>query len=177
MEGLEDLYSHQAKSSFDLLFSEPAEVKFEDIKFDFEIDPLHFERWLKWEHGNDPHSYYEYIDGDYAFNIGGECEFSCLYVAMLLHGLDLESEPVVYDGNFGFWEHYWIGYTWKGEEYFIDLTLRQFVKDAPMLAISKAKHQETAYRWYEDIERETISEYIERQRAFKFYLNPQNLEI
>jgi len=161
------------KSSFDLLFTEHKEITYEDVEFDFKLDPDHFVRWLREEHGNDPNSCYEYREGDYAFNIGSECEFSCLYASMMLHGKELESEPIIYSGNFGFWEHYWIGYIWKGQEYFVDLTLQQFVPTSPKLAISKSINEETTYRWYEDIEMETISDYVERQRAFKFYLDPK----
>ena len=48
----------------------------------------------------------------------------------------------IYYGKFGFYEHYWIGYTFKDEEYFIDLTLRQFVNEAPKLSITKAENKE-----------------------------------
>ena len=180
---IEDLQNY--KSSFDLLFSEPQKIKYEDLNFDFELDPDHFVRWLIQVHKNDHHGDYEYKENDYAFNVGRECEFSCLYVAMLLHKKQLESEPTIYSGNFGFWDHYWIGYFWKSQEYFIDLTLQQFVPDAPKLAISKpvskgineeTPYEETAYRWYEDIKRETISEYIERQRAFHHFVNPIDVD-
>ena len=156
------------KSSFDLLFTEPNEITYENVEFDFKLDPDHFIRWL-----NEEHVDYEYKEGDYAFNVGNECEFSCLYISMLLYGKELESEPIIYSGNFGFWDHFWIGYNWKGQEYFIDLTLKQFVPTSPKLAISKSINEETTYKWYEDIEMETISEYVERQHAFDFYVDPR----
>ena len=180
MEGMDDLersfYELQENSSFNRLFSEPKQVKCLDMEFGFKIDPDHFIKWLIEEHSSDPMNDADFIEGDYRHNVGSECEFSCLYIALLLHDKDLESEPVIYCGNFGFWEHYWIGYIYKGQEYFIDLTLQQFLPDAPKLAISIPSNNKNGYNWFEDIEPWTISKYLERQGAFDFYLDPKNVK-
>ena len=175
-KGLEDAFNEMKNSSFNKLFMPPKEVEFTSPKLDFTLDPDHFVRWLCEEHGSDPHSDFDYVEGDYRHNVGNECEFSCLYIAMLLHGKELDSEPVIYCGNFGFWEHYWIGYTYKGIEYFIDLTLMQFLENAPKLAISFPVNADDGYNWLKDIEPQPISEYLEEKRAFQFYKNPKEVK-
>jgi hypothetical protein len=150
------------KSSFDLLFSPFKEVEFADVILDFSLDPDHFIEWLKTEDDD--------INDCYAYNVSKNCEFSCLYIAMLLSGKKLQSEPLIYYGGFGFWEHYWVGYTFNGVEYFIDLTLQQFMKTAPKVAISIAQNDDTGYHWLS--EGEPISKYLQRQRAFEFYTDP-----
>lgn len=173
--GLEQAWKDlQENSSFNRLFEEPKDVKFIDKEFDFSLDPDHFIRWRVEEAKRDGDDF-DYVPGDYRHNCGSECEYSCLYTAMMLHDKELESEPVIYCGNFGFWEHYWIGYTYKGQEYFIDLTLMQFLPQSPKLAISLPSNDKNGYNWFEDIEPETISHYLERQGAFGFYIDPKQV--
>ena len=177
--GLEQAWKElQENSSFSRLFEEPKKPEYLDIKFDFSIDPDHFIRWRLEQSLKDAEDEFdwEYKPDDYRHNVGSECEYSCLYIAMLLRDTELESEPVIYCGNFGFWEHYWIGYTWKGQEYFLDLTLMQFLENSPKLAISLPSNDKNGYNWFEDIEPETISHYLERQRAVNFYLDPKKVK-
>ena len=151
-------------SSFDLLFQEPKELTFIDKQFDFEVSPNKFIEWLKADKIE--------IVGNYAIDCGSMCEYACLYIGMLLYGKKLKGEMVVYYGNFGFWEHYWIGYKVEEKEYFIDLTLCQFVKNAPKLAITNYTNERVSgcYSFLSD--GEPIKDYIKRQRAFMFYTNP-----
>lgn len=168
---MEDLQLQE--SSFDLLFSGPAEIEFVEPGFDFGIDPDHFIRWLSEEHGNDQYNEWEDL-GSYHKNVCGECEFACLYFSMINYLKSFDADPVVYDGKFGFWDHFWIGYIWRGEEYFIDLTLQQFIPEAPRVAISKASKQKKGYFWYDEADM-PISEYVDRKNAFAFYLDPNQI--
>jgi hypothetical protein len=155
-------------SSFDLLFSPPKEIEFLDKKFDFEINPDHFIEWLKKEE--------QEVTGDYKIDVSTMCEYSCLYVGMMLHDTTLQGEMKIHYGKFGFWEHYWLGYTFEGQEYFIDLTLRQFNQNAPKLAISKAINERVAGCYSSLSEGTSIEEYIQSKRAFEFYTNPKTME-
>jgi hypothetical protein len=153
-----------AVSSFDLLFSKPKELNYINKDFDFEISPAKFIEWLKLEG--------EEVINDYKIDCSSMCEYSCLYIGMLLNNVELKGEMVVYYGKFGFWEHYWIGYKIDGEEYFIDLTLQQFVSDAPKLSITKFSNERVSGSYSSLSDGEPIKDYIERQRAFMFYSNP-----
>lgn len=154
--------------SFSILFSEPKEIEFLDIKFDFELSADHFIEWLKAE-GED-------IIGDYKVDVSSMCEYSCLYTAMMLSEVELKGDLKIYYGNFGFCGHYWLGYTFNDEMYFIDLTLQQFNPNAPKIAITKPSNARIFgnYSWLS--EGEPIKDYLERQRAFMFYTNPKTME-
>jgi hypothetical protein len=152
------------KSSFDLLFGTPKELEFLEKEFDFKLDPDHFIKWLAAE-GQE-------ITGDYRHDVGSMCEYSCLYIAMLLSDKQLKGNMKIYYGDFGFFEHYWIGYTIDGIEYFIDLTLQQFDKNAPKLAIVKAINEKVSGCYSYLSEGESPQEYLKRKEAFKFYSNP-----
>jgi len=156
-------------------FSKFSDIKFITPKLDFELDPDHFIRWLKAESDND-----QYLDPplgeSYAFDVGSMCEYSCLYVAMLLSDVKLKGELRIVGGNFGFWGHYWLRYTLGGLTYIIDLTLQQFVKDAPKLAISVEKTNQHSYNNEYDLEGVLIDDYVNDKRAFDFYVNPKNVE-
>jgi len=80
-------------------------------------------------------------------------------------------------GNVGMWEHYWVRYKFRGEEYFIDLTMQQFDSTAPKLAISKATNRRASgeYSHIGD-DGELMLDYLERQRAFQFYTDPVSLK-
>lgn len=148
------------------LFTKPDEINYLSMEFDFNIDPDHFIEWLKIEE--------EIGDESYSESVGNMCEYSCLYIAMLLHDKDLEGDMVVYYGKFGFWDHFWIGYTYKSQEYFIDLTLQQFVKDAPKLAISLPSNKRgKGYSFLSD--GQPIDEYLKEKRGFEFYTNPHTM--
>ncbi len=158
----------EAKSSFDLLFGKPKEINFLDVSFDFKIDPIHFMEWLKLE-GED-------LTGEYATDCSSMCEYSCLYIAMMFHDKELKGDMKIYYGNFGFWEHYWIGYLVDGAEYFIDLTLKQFCRHAPKLSITKASNESVAGSYSYLSEGESLKDYVIRQKAFMLYANPITME-
>lgn len=154
--------------NYSLLFSKSKEIEFLDIKFDFDLSPDHFIEWLKAEG--------ETIIDDYKIDVGSMCEYSCLYVSMMLAGKKLQGDLKIYYGKFGFWEHYWLGYIFNGEEYFIDLTLQQFNPNAPKIAISKAMNERVGGSYSSLSEGEPIKEYMERQKAFMFYTNPKTMK-
>ena len=124
-----------------------------NIKFDFSINPKKFIAWLK-EIGED-------VIGDYKIDVVSMCEFSCLYIAKVLKDKKLKGKLVIHYGSFGFWEHYWIGYIFNNQEYFIDLTLKQFMLNAPCLAISKASKNKHGYSYEDD--GEDLYEHFEYQ--------------
>ena len=154
--------------NFGLLFSTPKEIEFLDQKFDFEISPDHFIEWLKKEG--------EEIIGDYKIDVGTMCEYSCLYIAMLLSNKQLKGDMKIYYGKFGFWEHFWIGYNYNNQEYYIDLTLQQFISNAPKLAITKAHNERVSGSYSYLSEGESIKVYLERQNAFIYHVNPITME-
>lgn len=142
--------------------SPPAPIEFVNPKLDFKLDPQHFMDWLELEN--------QEVWGDYRTDCASMCEYSCLYVSMLLHKKKLKGELKIISGSFGFWEHYWLQYTYKGVQYFIDLTLQQFVKDSPKCAISLGTPEvDNGYRNFYYIE---VEEYLQNKRAFEFYTNP-----
>jgi hypothetical protein len=160
-------FANAYTNSIDLLLAKPKEIKFIDMEFDFEINPDHFIEWLRMEK--------EELTGDYKVDVTSMCEYSCLYVAMLLQDKKLQSVPKIYYGKFGFFEHYWIGYVFNGQEYFIDLTLKQFNADAPKLAITIAMNEGVAGSYSSLSDGEPINEYIEKKEAFRFYTNPSTM--
>lgn len=140
-------------------------------ELDFQIDTDNFLAFLKAEKKDT-----QYKEGEsYANNVGSMCEYSCLYVAMILHEKELKGDLKIICGNYGWWEHYWLSYKLDGVEYFLDLTLQQFVEDAPKFSISIAKQHPHGYNYDEEWSCETIEEYVDRQRAFQFYVNPKDL--
>lgn len=155
---------------FDTPFSVP---EYTTPALDIEIDPDHFINWLKAEGEND--KYLDVPHGSYSYMVGNMCEYSCLYVAMLLHGKKLKGDLRIVCGNFGFWEHYWLKYTLDGETYYLDLTLQQFLPEAPKFSISRAIDDRAGYNAEFDTDGETIEDYVERKMAFDFYTNPHSL--
>ncbi len=138
-------------------------------KLDFKISPNHFIKWLKAEG--------ETIEGVYHQDVSNMCEYSCLYIAMILDGVKLQNEPLIYYGRFGeYWEHYWIGYTFNNQEYFIDLTLQQFIPSVPKLAITKAVHKEKSRYYSHYSEGTPINQYLKDRKGFDFYTNPKTME-
>ena len=159
-DGIED-FEYPIKSGLDLLFTSPTKLDFINPKLDFEINPAKFMEWLKEED--------EEVTGDYRMDCASMCEYGSLYILMLLSKKKLKGVLKIVSGNFGFWDHYWISYTYKGVEYFIDLTLKQFMDDAPKLAISLAKENPTGYS---NVYYMSMKEYLDEKRAFEFYVNP-----
>lgn len=167
-----ELKSHT--SGMDLLFGKPYDgLEFIKPDLDFEINPDHFMRWLEMEFKDEP------LMGDYQTDCASMCEYACLFVGMLLHEKELKGEMEIMYGKFGFWEHYWLRYTLDGEAYFLDLTLKQFVKDAPKFSVVKAvnKRVNGCYSYIDDEDDEgiPIKQYVEDKDAFAFYNNPNYL--
>ena len=156
-------------------FTAPPSMEFVEPKLDFDLDPDHFIAWLKAEASQDVH-----MDAptgkSYAYDVGNMCEYSCLYIAMLLHDKKLKGELKIISGKFGFWEHYWMQYRLDGVTYYIDLTLQQFVETAPKLAISTKRNLDNGYNRRFDIEGTTIHSYLEDKEAFMFYVNPNKVK-
>ena len=128
-------------------------VKFVNEKFDFTISPDKFIKWLV-EIG-------EEIIGDYKIDVTTMCEHGCFYIAKVLKGKKLKSKLMIHEGKFGFWDHTWISYMKNSQEFYIDLTLQQFLPYAPKLAISKASDNKNAYKPLG--EPEDVYEFFKRQ--------------
>ena len=156
----------------------PTDMEYINPDFDLGLDPDHFIAWLSAEAEKD--KYMEAPTGDYKTDVASMCEYSCLYVAMKLILDNFEGDMKILCGKFGFWEHYWLQYTYKGEKYFIDLTLQQFIPTAPKLAITKAKDVKNGYTDFEcdyvDYS-QTIEDYCKEKRAFMFYTLPQSVKL
>ena len=145
--------------------SPPPPMEFIEPDLDFELDPNHFIEWLKAED--------QEVVGNYKTDCSSMCEYSCLYVSMLLHGTKLKGELKIIAGSFGFWEHYWLSYKLDGIEYFVDLTLQQFVSDSPKCSVSISKGEvDNGYRSFYYME---IEDYLKEKKAFDFYTNPKNI--
>jgi hypothetical protein len=145
--------------------SPPPPMIFINPKLGFELNPDHFIEWLKMEN--------QEVVGDYETDCAGMCEYSCLYISMLLSETKLKGKLKIIAGNFGFWEHYWMSYTLNEVEYFIDLTLQQFVPDSPKCSISLSEGEvDNGYRnfFYMD-----VKEYLEEKKAFSYYMNPNDI--
>jgi len=162
-------------STFNSLFKPPHTLNYLNTQFDINIDPWHFLRWLQEEDKYDTVMDHEVDIDKYSLSVMGECEFSCLYFAMLYRDrLWKGEEPMVISGNFGFWDHYWISYVYQKIEYFIDLTLQQFIKEAPMVAISYASNLPNGYNYYPKYNI-SITEYLNNKDALKFYVDPKEI--
>lgn len=161
----------QNQVSWDTPFEAP---EFIQPELDIKLDPDHFMRWLIEEGDCDVDE-----SRDYAYNVGSMCEYSCLYAAMMLHEVDMEGELRIMCGDFGFWEHYWLVYILDDKVYFLDLTMQQFVADAPKFAVSEESENSRGYnRKYDDLNIDDgtcIHEYLERKMAFDFYTDPKEI--
>jgi hypothetical protein len=140
-------------------------------ELDINIDINNFLAWLEAEKRDTDFD----ADKDYAHNVGSMCEFSCLYISMLFRDTELKGDLKVVYGQYGWWEHYWMSYTFEGVEYFLDLTLQQFVKESPKFSISLAKQNAHGYNFDEEYEHQDFREYLEDKRGFMFYANPHEL--
>lgn len=128
-------------------------------KFDFSISPNKFINWLVKAKECDESE----KDNPYHIIASNMCEYSCLYIAGLLEKKKLKGELKICYGEFSCWEHYWMSYTYKGVEYFVDLTLAQFVPMADRLSITRADEAQhaTAYNNFEYI---SIEEFLKYRR-------------
>lgn len=163
---IEDLTAEDMKDFTPLLFQEFPKYDFINPELDFEINPDKFIDWLKIEGQS--------VSEDYAESVSEMCEYSCLYLAMKFMLLKPKGEVKLVYGKFGFWGHWWVEYTYNGKTYILDLTLKQFVKDAPKLAITEASYDKSGY--FKDIHcdySQTPAEYCKEKRAFQFYAIPK----
>ena len=62
--------------------SSPPPMTFINPKLDFELVPNHFMKWLKLEEQD--------VIGDYKTDCSSMCEYSCLYVSMILNETKLK---------------------------------------------------------------------------------------
>jgi hypothetical protein len=156
-------------SRFDKLFQPTKKLEYLDNNLDLEISTSKFIEWLTLEN--------DYMTGVYKEDVSSMCEYSCLYLSMLFFYEKLDGELKIYTGNYGFWEHFWMGYDYKGTTYFIDLTLVQFEDDAPRLSITKLdeNNKNGSYEW-DDEHIIDIKEYVESKGAFGFYTNPHTMK-
>jgi len=142
-------------------------LQYLDIELDFSLDPEHFIEWLKTEDDD--------IHGDYGKDVSTMCKFGCLYIGMLLYNSVLDSELMLHKGTYGIFEHYWIGYRYNGNYYYIDLTLKQFDKSSPKLAIINAS--ENIFGGYQSLESLPLKEWVSEKKGFEFYTNPITMQI
>lgn len=136
---------------------------------DFELNPNKFLEWLRLEFPNDMEDQNE----EYGRLMSGMCEHSCLYIGMLLYSRKLKGQLKLYSGNYCGFPHYWIGYEIDSDEYFIDLTLTQFIHDAPKVAIIKKTDKE-GYCWYAN--GSSLKNWVNKERGFMFYVNPHTMQ-
>jgi len=166
---IDDLY--ESLSSFDMLFTAHPKFDFINPKLDLEINTDNFIKWLESED-----EYVAYGE-TYKEKVGSMCEYSCLYLAMKFRLSKLKGELRLVPGKFGFWEHWWCEYTVDGKVYIIDLTLRQFINDAPKLSILEATYSKNGYCIDEHVDYSyNLKEYCDEKRAFMFYNHPLKFE-
>lgn len=157
-------------SSFDRLFQAPAKIEFINPELDLDINPDHFIKWLELEGELEGTTYKE--------QCASMCEYSCLYLAMKFFNQPMKGMLRLVCGNFGFWEHWWVEYSVDGKVYIIDLTLQQFVDDAPRLAISEAKYEDNGYRKDQHCDYSySIEDYCADKKAFWYYKHPKLAEV
>jgi hypothetical protein len=156
----------------DLLFGTPrSPLVLESASIVPVIDSQHFMRWLAVAHPE------EKIMGNYAYDCSSMCEFACLYMGMLFYDTpEILDRFRMYYGRFGGWEHYWLSYTTdNGEEYFVDLTLRQFCGDVPELSITKAHNQREPGRYSYLSPPDSLRDYIKSMHTFEWYPTPSSI--
>lgn len=156
-------------SQFDRLFKPFYKPEFINLDLGFEIDTNEFLEWLRVENPD-----FNEL-GTYKDNVASMCEFSCLFLAMKFCKSPISDRFSIVCGDFGFWEHYWVEYKYNDKVYIIDLTLQQFVPDAPELAISERKYNEQGYRVHFEYIDDGVSfmDYCIDKKAFMFYNIPQ----
>lgn len=127
------------------------EHRYYNIKLPFEINPGKFIDWIE--------STGEDIDrGDYGYSVCGMCEYACLWISKLAHNAKIDHKILsVCCGNYGYSDHFWI---MLDDKYFIDLTLKQFRSDAPMLSITKIDKAVSSTSYNEGFSIQTYKEYI-----------------
>ena len=164
-----DFAGELENSSFNLLFSKSPEYNFIQPDLGLDIDTSDFLNWLELAIGDD------FYGDTYAEKVGSMCEFSCLYLAMKFFlDKNLAGEMRLVCGNFGFYEHWWVEYAINDKVYIIDLTLQQFVPEAPELSITEASYHKTGYYKDEHCDySQSIKEYCLEKGAFKYYPIPK----
>ncbi len=138
---------------FDCLHTKPEPLSYVKPNLDIFLCPTEFLSWLK-KAGVD-------CEGEYPEAVNSNCEYSCLWICGKLKEKSLKGDMKVCYGKFGFWEHYWISYTYEGREYFLDLTLAQFRKDAPRFAVTFAENSQ-GITTYNDIYYTPVPEFFGR---------------
>jgi len=134
--------------------------------FDFaEPQPSHFMDWIRMADDDNI-----VLNNNYEEDCKDLCEYSCLFMSMLLCRESLEGEMYIVRGKFDCYGHYWMVYELDGKEYYLDLTLLQFYKGAPKLAITLAKDD---LHFYNKIEMKLpIMDYVQKNMAFSCHADP-----
>jgi len=166
-----ELKDYMDNSSFNLLFTAPPVLEFITPELDLDINTSNFIKWLESE-------VEDVADGEtYREKVSSMCEYSCLYLAMKFRLSKLKGELRLVPGKFGFWEHWWCEYSIDGKVYIIDLTLKQFVEDAPELSILEATYTRSGYTIDSVVDYSyTLKEYCDEKNAFMFYSHPLKFE-
>ncbi len=115
------------------------------------------------------------ITGDYARDSSLLCENSVAWALLKMREYpEIYARMKVAYGSFyspGLpirMEHYWLVLTTReGQDYYVDLTLKQFIREAPELAVMKAHSDETTYEvWGIVSPKEYIEDLYERSQPW-----------
>ena len=167
----EDFLKEFEESSMGLLFSPFPTYKYINPQLELKVDVDEFLTWLSEEEGFDMKSV-PYNDA-----VSSMCEYACLYIAMKHYDDvdDLQGKLYVVCGEMGFWGHWWIEYVIpEGKTFIIDLTLQQFIPEAPKLSIIEKTYERKGYHTYDEEGGQPIKEYCAEKDAFDFYANPHD---
>ena len=118
-----------------------------------------FIQWLKLE--------WRDINCDYRYLVNWECEHFCLFYWMLNYE-NLQEAKIIIWKQWNLWEHFYIKDKWK----YIDLTIWQFWDKYPEIYI-----WDKLLEWITELEIYPLKQYIDKQRAFIFYKDPNTILI
>ena len=165
---MKDYSDKQYASFFEISYSKPIQHEFYDFyetNLPISIDPQSFLDFLA-KQGED-------ITGNYSIDVCSMCEYSCCWIISesIKQGF---TDLCVCSGNYGYGEHFWISY----KDWFIDLTLAQFIPNAPKLSITKRSEAvsiSTYRNYYEYTTKEYMKEIlgIQINDFDKFFLRMQ----
>lgn len=105
---------------------------FYKVDLPFEVDTEQFIEWLKQVDDGE-------ITGQYEIDVTTMCHFGALYLSKQAAFANVPAERFkICAGTYDWFEHVWC---MLDDTYFVDLTLKQFIPEAPKLAIT---HKEKA---------------------------------
>lgn len=143
-----------------------SELDYLSDSFDLNINVNHFIKWLT-EEG-------EIIEHTYHIDIIGMCQYSCAYVAMMLRFNNLKGDLVIMEGQFTNHHHWWLEYKINNTTYIIDLTIKQFIKNAPNLLVIKKSNSKEYYK--SKRKGKTIYQFLRETKALIFYKDPLEIK-